>query len=71
MSRPDIAKLNSEYIGYSTANTKAKELFDENVKNDKQRYPDLSEDFLEKMEVFGYNKKRNVKLTEIWTRVIS
>lgn len=71
MSRPDIAKLNSEYIGYSTSNSEAKELFDENVKNDKQRYPDLSEDFLEKMEVFGYNKKRNVKLTEIWTRVIS
>ena len=46
-------------------------MFDEKVKNDKQRYPDLSEDFLEKMEVFGYNKKRNVKLTEIWTRVIS
>lgn len=71
MSRPDIAKLNSEYIGYSTANAEAKAMFDENVKNDKQRYPDLSEDFLEKMEVFGYNKKRNVKLTEIWTRVIS
>ncbi len=71
MSRPDIAKLNAEYIGYSTANTTAKELFDENVKNDKERYPDLSEDFLEKMEVFGYNKKRNVKLTEIWTKVIS
>ena len=71
MSRPDIAKLNAEYIGYSTANAKAREMFDENVKNDKQRYPDLSEDFLEKMEVFSYNKKRNIKLTEIWTRVIS
>lgn len=70
MSRPDIAKLNAEYIGYSTANAKAKDMFDENVKNDKQRYPDLSEDFLEKMEVFSYNKKRNIKLTEIWTRVI-
>ena len=70
MSRPDIAKMNAEYIGYSTANAKAKEMFDENVKNDKQRYPDLSENFLEKMEVFSYNKKRNIKLTEIWTRVI-
>jgi len=71
MSRHDIAKLNAEYIGYSTANAKAREMFNENVKNDKQRYPDLSEDFLEKMEVFSYNKKRNIKLTEIWTRVIS
>ena len=71
MSRPEIAKLNAEYIGYSTANAKAKDLFDDNVKNDKVRYPDLSENFLEKMEIFDYNKKRNTKLTEIWTRVLS
>ncbi len=71
MSRPDIAKLNAEYIGYSTANKAAKELFDNNVKNDKLRYPDLSENFLEKMEIFDYNKKRNTKLTDIWTRVLS
>ena len=71
MSRPEIAKLNAEYIGYSTANSQALELFDDSVKNDKLRYPDLSENFLEKMEIFDYNKERNVKLTDIWTRVIS
>lgn len=70
MSRPEIAKMNAEYIGYSTANAKALELFDNNVKNDKVRYPDLSKDFLAKMDVFSYNKKRNIKLTEIWDKVL-
>ncbi|MBR3932428.1 MAG: spermidine/putrescine ABC transporter substrate-binding protein [Clostridia bacterium] len=71
MSKPEIAKMNSEYIGYSTANEKAKDLFDEKIKNDKVRYPDLTDDFLSKMEIFDYNKKRNIKLTDIWTKVLS
>jgi len=71
MSRPDIAKLNAEYIGYSTSNTEAKNNLPDDVKNDKTRYPDLTENFLENMEIFAYNKERNAKLTEIWTRVIS
>ena len=71
MSRPEIAKMNAEYIGYSTANEKAVELFDDSVKNDIVRYPILSEDFLAKNKIFRYNKKRNLKLTEIWTRVLS
>lgn len=71
MSRPDVAKLNAEYIGYSTANTEAKAKLPDFVKNDQIRYPELTEDFLEKMEIFAYNKERNAKLTEIWTRVIS
>ena len=71
MSKPEIAKMNAEYIGYSTANEKAKDLFDEKIKNDKVRYPDLNDDFLSKMEIFDYNKKRNIKLTDIWTKVLS
>lgn len=71
MSRPEIAKMNAEYIGYATANSAAKDLLDENVKNDKIRYPDLGKNFLEKMEIFDYNKNRNNKLTEIWIKVIS
>ncbi|MBE7052556.1 MAG: spermidine/putrescine ABC transporter substrate-binding protein [Ruminococcaceae bacterium] len=71
MSRPDIAKLNAEYIGYSTANEKARELLADDVKNDKMRYPSLDEDFMSKMEIFAYNKSRNAKLADIWTRVLN
>lgn len=71
MSRPDIAKLNAEYIGYSTANCAAKELLPDEVKNDKLRYPELNDEFKSKMEIFAYNKERNAKLTEIWTRVLN
>lgn len=71
MSRPDIAKLNAEYIGYSTANAKGRDMLDDSVKNDKLRYPELDEEFMSKMEIFAYNKERNSKLTEIWTRVLN
>lgn len=71
MSKPEIAKLNAEYIGYSTANKTAKDMLGDNVKNNKLRYPELTKEFLSKMEIFTHNEKRNVKLTEIWTRVIN
>ena len=71
MSRPDIAKLNAEYIGYSTSNIAAKDLLDDSVKNDPLRYPELNEEFMSKMEIFAYNKSRNLKLADIWTRVLN
>lgn len=71
MSRPDVAKLNAEYIGYSTANNTARELLPNEVKDDKLRYPELNEEFMSKMEIFAYNKERNAKLTDIWTRVLN
>ncbi len=71
MSRPDIAKLNAEYIGYSTSNIAAKDLLPDNVKKDALRYPELSEEFMSKMEIFAYNKARNAKLADIWTRVLN
>ncbi len=71
MSRPDIAKMNAEYIGYSTANKTAKEMLPDDVKNDLRRYPELTDEFKSKMEIFSYNHERNAKLTNIWTKVIS
>lgn len=71
MSRPDIAKMNAEYIGYSTSNIEAKNDMTDDVKNDLLRYPILDEEFLSKMEIFDYNKKRNAKLTDIWTRILN
>lgn len=71
MSRPEIAKMNAEYIGYSTANKTAKDMLPDEVKNDTRRYPELTEEFKSKMEIFSYNHERNAKLTDIWTKVIS
>lgn len=67
MCRPDVAKMNAEYIGYSTANEAAKELLDDDVKNDKLRYPDLSA--LSNMEVFRYDKELSRKFAGIWQQI--
>lgn len=52
MCRPDIAKMNFEYITYATPNTGAFELLDEEVQNNKAVFPDM--DQLENGEVFNY-----------------
>lgn len=67
MCRPDIAKMNAEYIGYSTANEAGRQLLDDDIKNDELRYPDLSK--LENMEVFAYDKELSRKFADIWQQV--
>ena len=67
MCRPDIAKMNAEYIGYSTANAAATELLDEEIKSNELRYPDLSK--LDNMEVFKYDKELSRKFAEIWQQI--
>ncbi len=67
MCRPDIAKMNADYIGYSTANKAAVELLPDEIKNDKLRYPDLST--LNNMEVFKYDKELTKKYSEIWQQI--
>ncbi|WP_170272226.1 ABC transporter substrate-binding protein [Clostridium tarantellae] len=47
---PENAAQNVEYIGYSTPNTGALELLDDNIKNNKVAYPDLNS--LKNFEVF-------------------
>lgn len=64
MCRPDIAKMNVDYIQYSTPNNEAKALLEEEIKNDPLRYPDLST--LTGMEIFSYDKERTRKYSEIW-----
>ena len=53
LCRPDIAKLNFEYITYSTPNTGAYELLDDEYKENKAVFPDM-EEVLEKGEVYNY-----------------
>ena len=50
MTDPNIALRNTEYIGYSTPNTGALEMLDEETRNDKAAYPDM--DSLDGSEVF-------------------
>ncbi len=67
MCRPDIALRNAEYIGYSTVNTAAQEMLDDEVKNDPLRYPDLST--LTGLEVFKYDKELTQKYSDLWQKL--
>ncbi len=67
MCRPEIAKMNADYIGYSTANTAAKELLDDEIKNDTLRYPDITK--LQNMEIFNYDAELAKKHMDLWSRV--
>ncbi len=54
MCRPEIALKNFEYITYSTPNTAARELIeDEDIKNSEIAFPDLSKYKLETFSYFG------------------
>ncbi|OFI46816.1 spermidine/putrescine ABC transporter substrate-binding protein [Floricoccus penangensis] len=50
MLEPENAKKNAEYVGYATPNAKAKELLPDDVKNDKQFYPEA--DTMKNLEVY-------------------
>ncbi len=52
LCRPDIAKMNFDYITYSTPNRAAKAMLDEEVQNNKAIFPDM--DKLVNSEVFRY-----------------
>ncbi len=67
MCRPEIAKMNAEYIGYSTANSAGRDLLEDSVKNNPLRYPDISK--LENMEIFTYDPDLAKKHTDLWSRV--
>ncbi len=67
MCRPEIAKMNAEYIGYSTANEAGRELLDDDIKNDELRYPDLTK--LKNMEIFTYDPELSQKHSALWQKV--
>lgn len=52
LCRPDIAKMNFDYITYSTPNRAAKAMLDEEIQNNKAIFPDM--DKLVNSEVFRY-----------------
>ncbi len=71
LCRPKIALKNFEYITYSTPNTGAQELIeDEDIKNSPIAFPDLSQ--YNNIETFQYlGEEFDEKLNELWKQVKS
>jgi spermidine/putrescine transport system substrate-binding protein/spermidine/putrescine transport system permease protein len=71
MCRADIAEMNFEYITYSTPNTAARELIeDEEIKNSEIAFPDLSQ--YDNLEVFVYlGEEGDALYNEKWKEVKS
>ena len=65
----EIALANSDYVGYSTPNSAAYELLDDEVKSDEKRYP--SDDFLsENTEVFiNLSPETNAYMQSLWNQL--
>lgn len=71
LCRPDIAKMNFDYITYSTPNIGARELIeDEAIKNSKIAFPDMSE--LTNCETYQYlGTKFDEIYNELWREIKS
>lgn len=70
MLEPENAKVNIDYIGYSTPNLEAFKLLDEETKNSEIAYP--SDEVLKNTEVFINLDDNSLKLyDDAWTRVKS
>lgn len=71
MCRGDIALLNFEYITYSTPNTAAQALIeDETIKNSEIAFPDLSQ--YDNLETFSYLGSEGDSLySDLWKEVMS
>ncbi|HBA62303.1 MAG TPA: spermidine/putrescine ABC transporter permease/substrate-binding protein PotCD, partial [Lachnospiraceae bacterium] len=71
LCRPDIAKMNFDYITYSTPNTAAREMIeDPEIRNSEIAFPDA--DMLKNCETFSYlgDDSTNV-YNELWREVKS
>lgn len=69
LCRPDIALMNTEYIGYSTPNTETLEMLDDEYKNDPTYNP--SPEVLEKCELFYDLGDFVEEYNKVWTEVLA
>ena len=67
MTKPENAKLNAEYIGYSLPSKAAKKLLDQQTQQDKTAYPDLSKH--KNMEIFRDPSDFIEKYDDIWADI--
>ncbi len=63
----DVCAQNAEETGYSTTNSAAKELLDDEIKNDPNRYP--SQEVLDKCEIFETLPADNTDYIEAWDMI--
>ncbi len=66
MLDPENAKVNVDYIGYSTPNKAAFNILDEETKNNPIAYP--SKEIIEKSEVFT---DLGIDVLKLWTKIKS
>jgi spermidine/putrescine-binding protein len=64
---PEIALANCEYVGYSTPNVAAKEMLDDEIKNNKSYYPDA--ETFSSLELYYSNETIEEKYNELWNTV--
>ncbi|MEG1778763.1 MAG: spermidine/putrescine ABC transporter substrate-binding protein, partial [Oscillospiraceae bacterium] len=70
LNEPQVAAANIEYICYSTPNTAALALLDEETRNDPVRYPNTEQ--MKNMQAFTYlPDKTNLLLDQLWTEILS
>lgn len=71
MCEPDIAYATTSYIGYSTPNSAAFDMLDEETQNDKVSYPD--DEYLNKNTTIFRNlsDEANQKMQDLWTDIKS
>ena len=67
MYDPDIALSNCEYVGYSTPNVEARDMLDDEIKNNKSYYPDA--ETFKTLEIFYSNATIEEAYTELWNTV--
>lgn len=67
MCEPDIAYATTTYVGYSTPNTAAYDMLDDEIKNDGISYPD--DEYLKENTTVFYNlsDEANQKMQDLWT----
>ncbi len=68
MLRPDVGKCNTEYVGYSTPNTKVWEILDEDMKNNPIAYPEIDPKW-EAYEALPANI--NALMNELWIEILA
>lgn len=71
MCEPDVALATAEYIGYSTPNSAAFELLDDDIKNDGISYPD--DDYISNNTTVFRNlsNEANMLMQDLWTEMKS
>lgn len=70
LNEPQVAADNIEYICYSTANTAAKALLDEDVQNNEDIYPP-AEDLANDTDYIHLSEDTNLYIDQLWTQILA